>query len=50
MNAQALLGLGKSKCWELVAQGKIPTIKLGKRRLVVRNNLEKLVNSGTLGQ
>jgi excisionase family DNA binding protein len=45
-----LLGIGKSTCWELVAQGKIPTIKLGKRRLVVRNNLEKLVNSGTLGQ
>jgi excisionase family DNA binding protein len=48
--AAEILGIGKSTCWELIAQGTIPTIKLGKRRLVVRRTLENLVNSGTLAQ
>jgi len=49
-NAAELLSIGKSKAWELVAQGKIPTIKLGKRRLVLRRGLEQLVETLAMEQ
>ena len=38
-----LLGVGRSKLYELVGSGKIKTIKIGARRLIARDELERFV-------
>lgn len=38
-------GLGRTKFYELVNEGRIKTISLGRRRLVVYASLEALVSS-----
>ncbi len=35
-------GLGRTKLYELINSGKIKTIKVGKRRLIVYSSLEAL--------
>lgn len=37
------LGLGRSKTWELLATGRIFSVRVGTRRLVPRDSLEKFV-------
>ena len=38
-----LVGLGKSKTWEEVATGKIFSVRVGRRRLVPRDAVERYV-------
>jgi len=44
-NALKLSGLGRTKLYELINQGKIKTINVGRRRLVVFSSLEEMVNA-----
>ena len=43
-----LLGLGRTSTYELVMSGQIASVKLGRRRLIPRFNVEKYVDA--LGQ
>lgn len=38
-----LLGIGKTKIYELIGTGEIETIKLGRATLVIRTSLDDLV-------
>ena len=40
-----LLGINRNTAYELAARGALPTIRLGKRVLVVRAGLERLLES-----
>jgi excisionase family DNA binding protein len=42
--AAQLLGLGRTTTWELVRSGVIPTISIGRRRLVTRAALEDYIS------
>jgi excisionase family DNA binding protein len=42
--AAELLGIGKSKAWELVARGDLPSVKIDGARRVPRSGLENYVN------
>ena len=45
--AAVALGIGRNLCYELAAQGKIPVLRLGVKRLLVpRAALEKLLAEG----
>ncbi len=39
-----LIGVGNTKFYELINQGKIKTIKIGRRRLAVFKSLKELTN------
>ena len=41
--AATLLRLGRTHTYQLVMGGRIPSLKLGRRRLVVRSGLENFV-------
>jgi len=41
--AAKLLGIGRNLCYDRVKTGEIPAIKIGKRLLVPRSALEKLL-------
>jgi len=41
--AAVALGIGVTKCWELVAAGDLETVRIGRRRLVPVSALEKYV-------
>ena len=41
--AARLLGIGRNLCYERVKTGEIPVIKIGRRLLVPRSALEKLL-------
>ncbi|MEQ1706213.1 MAG: helix-turn-helix domain-containing protein [Rickettsiales bacterium] len=43
-NALRLSGLGRTKFYELINQGKIKTTTIGRRRLVAYSSLEELAN------
>lgn len=43
--ALEVTGLGRTKLYELIAQGIIKTITIGRRRLVVFSSLEELANN-----
>ena len=43
--AAALLGLGRTRTYELVMAEKIRSVKLGRRRLVVRSSLDDFVRT-----
>jgi len=38
-----LLGIGRNSCYEAIARGEIPSIRIGKRLLVPRTGLENLL-------
>ncbi|HEY1988121.1 MAG TPA: helix-turn-helix domain-containing protein [Acidimicrobiales bacterium] len=42
--AAGLLRLGRTRAYELVLGGRIRSVKVGRRRLVVRSSLEDFVN------
>jgi len=42
--AARLLRLGRTTAYELVMRGLVPSVKIGRRRLVVRRGLEEFVN------
>ncbi|QUD86953.1 helix-turn-helix domain-containing protein [Phenylobacterium montanum] len=41
--ASAAYGLGKTKLYELISSGQLPSIKVGRRRLVLRSGLDALM-------
>jgi excisionase family DNA binding protein len=41
--ASKLLGVGNTKMWELIKDGRVQTISIGRRRLVIYDSLERLV-------
>lgn len=43
--AMRMLGLGRTKFYELVGEGEIETIKVGKSRLVIFDSLQRFVAS-----
>jgi len=43
--AAILLRIGRTQTYELVMRGKIPSVKIGRRRLVVREGLGVYVSS-----
>ena len=43
--AMELVGIGRTKLYELINEGRIQTITLGKRRLVVYSSLEELTDA-----
>lgn len=44
--ALALIGIGRTRFYELVSAGQITTIKIGRRRLVHVDSLRRLVADG----
>ena len=44
METASLLRLGRTQTYELVMGGRIPSVTIGRRRLVVRSGLEEFVN------
>ena len=44
--AAAMLGVSRNFAYELVKRGELPVIKLGKRLLIPRTALEKMVERG----
>jgi len=48
--ASVLLRLGRTSAYELVMRGTIPSVKIGRRRLVVRAGLEEYVARLALAQ
>jgi excisionase family DNA binding protein len=45
--AGRLLGIGRNQAYEAARRGDIPTIKIGKRLLVPRAALDRLLDNGT---
>ncbi|MFI4971033.1 MAG: helix-turn-helix domain-containing protein [Hyphomicrobiales bacterium] len=43
--AAILLRLGRTQTYELVMRGKVPSVKIGRRRLVVREGLRTYVST-----
>lgn len=41
--AARLLGIGRTKAYELVMSGEVQSIKLGRRRLMVRASLDSFI-------
>ncbi|UZK70484.1 excisionase family DNA-binding protein [Sphingomonas sp. S1-29] len=48
-SAAAALGIGRTKFYELMANGAFRSFKVGRRRLVVKQDLEAFVSKGILG-
>jgi excisionase family DNA binding protein len=44
--ARKLSGLGNTTIWALIKSGKLKTVRIGRRRLVVFNSLEALLMPG----
>ena len=44
--AAKILGIGRNLCYDTVKTGEIPVIKIGRRLLVPRRALEKLLEQG----
>ena len=42
--AAAILGIGKSKAWELISRGDLPSVKIDGARRVPRSGLESYVS------
>ncbi|MFX0539555.1 helix-turn-helix domain-containing protein [Ornithinimicrobium sp. Y1847] len=47
-DAAAVLGIGRSTLYELIAAGEIATVKIGRRTLISQDELERYVRE--LGQ
>lgn len=48
--ALAVTGLGRTKFYELVKEGRIRTVAIGRRTLVIFADLEKLAEAGPSGK
>ena len=44
--AAQLLGIGRNSCYEAAKRGEIPSVRLGKRLVVPRAALDRLLESG----
>lgn len=47
-DARRLLGLGNTTIWKLIKEGRLLTVKIGKRRLILFDSIEELIRSTTL--
>jgi excisionase family DNA binding protein len=43
--ARKITGLGNTKIYELIKQGKLKTVAIGRRRLIIYTSLESLINA-----
>lgn len=41
-----LYGIGRTSAYKLMASGKLATVRIGKRRLVLRDSAEQLLSTG----
>lgn len=48
--ALAITGLGRTKFYELVKAGRIRTVSIGRRTLVIFSDLEKMAEAGMGGR
>lgn len=44
--AARLLGIGRNQCYEALKRGELPSIRIGKRLLVPRTALDRLLENG----
>jgi excisionase family DNA binding protein len=44
-DARRLLGLGNTSIWKLISAGKLQTVRIGKRRLILYESIEELIAS-----
>lgn len=44
-----VIGLSRSKVYELIGEGRLPTIKLGSRRLIPHHAAKKLIEDAMAG-
>jgi excisionase family DNA binding protein len=42
-HAMRMLGIGKTKLYELIATGELETIHIGRRRLVLRSSIDAMI-------
>jgi len=42
---RGLLGLGNTSIWKLIAEGRLRTVRIGKRRLILYESIEELIAS-----
>jgi excisionase family DNA binding protein len=48
--ACATLGIGPTKCWELISQGQLSAVRLGGRCTRIRkSSIDRLIQNGTSG-
>lgn len=50
LEASKLLGLGRDRCYALCRSGVLPSVRVGRRVLVVRTGLEQLVERIVRGE
>jgi excisionase family DNA binding protein len=43
-NAREISGLGNSTIWKLISEGRLDTVSVGRRRLILYDSLEKLLS------
>lgn len=48
--AASILGIGRTLIFELIMQGKVSSVKIGRRRLVVRQELDEFVRELSISQ
>jgi excisionase family DNA binding protein len=48
--AASILGIGRTLMFELMMQGKVSSVKIGRRRLVVRQELDEFVRELSISQ
>jgi excisionase family DNA binding protein len=48
--AASILGIGRTLIFELIIQGKVSSVKIGRRRLVVRQELDEFVRELSISQ
>ena len=46
----SILGIGRTLVFELIMQGKVSSVKIGRRRLVVRQELDEFVRELSISQ
>ena len=44
--AARALGIGRSLTWRLIRSGRLPTVKIGRRTLIRRSEVERLLDEG----
>jgi excisionase family DNA binding protein len=49
-HAASILGIGRTLTFELIMQGKVSSVKIGRRRLVVRQELDEFVRELSINQ
>jgi excisionase family DNA binding protein len=48
--ARQALGIGTTKIYELIGSGKLETIKVGRRRLILMASIKRFTASATISQ